>query len=501
MYMGADSSIKQNKQGITCGIAHGKSLKPGEKFIVIVPEELLRVVGHDAQAFITEEKFQLQDVHHVRNAVLQQLNRKYRAWRHRLYKVHFLPHKSVENAWQHQPPHLKPEDWEYLCRYFGSKEYTATGEMKDQVDLWHETHFSEKKKDWVDECSKELYDQMLELRGKSKEDGSSPMTDKEISLEVLKKRQGYVCGPGPGSKPSSFSRSKTSNVELEEARRRADEAESQARKLSEEVTMLKANQIEMVAKQEEMNRQKEETQALVPMMIGELCSRRITRYSSRSLRQFRFDSRWCKDPETYEVVRQGWKSTAKGSKMFEVFHKIKSCRQNLRSWSKQKGFNARRKINQLQERLELIRTGQCIVEPNQVCDLEKELGDAWIQEEAFWRQKSRADWMALGDRNTSFFHAKVNQRRKRNRITGIQRANGTWCEEPNGIAEEFVDYFQNLFQSEGTFNVEEVLCTIQGQVTDQMNVMLTKEVNRAEIQKALWDMNPTKAPGADEHFG
>ncbi|KAH7841773.1 hypothetical protein Vadar_034198 [Vaccinium darrowii] len=217
----------------------------------------------------------------------------------------------------------------------------------------------------------------------------------------------------------------------------------------------------------------------------------------KGLRQFRFHSRWCKDPETYEVVRQGWKSTAKGSKMFEVFHKIKSCRQNLRSWSKQKGFNARRKINQLQERLELTRTGQCIVEHNQVRDLEKELGDAWIQEEAFWRQKSRADWMALGDRNTSFFHSKVNQRRKRNRITGIQRANGTWCEEPNGIAEEFVDYFQNLFQSEGTFNVEEVLCTIQGQVTDQMNVMLTKEVNRAEIQKALWDMNPTKALGAD----
>ncbi|KAH7857206.1 hypothetical protein Vadar_010174 [Vaccinium darrowii] len=166
---------------------------------------------------------------------------------------------------------------------------------------------------------------------------------------------------------------------------------------------------------------------------------------AKGLRQFRFDSRWYKDPDTHEVVRQGWKSIARGSKIFEVFHKIKSCRQNLRSWSKQKGFNARRKINELQERLELIRTGQCIVEPSRVCELEKELSDAWIQEDAFWRQKSRADWMALRDRNTSFFHAKVNQRQKRNRITGIQMVNGTWCEEPNGIAQEFVDYFQNLF--------------------------------------------------------
>ncbi|KAH7865079.1 hypothetical protein Vadar_001961 [Vaccinium darrowii] len=164
---------------------------------------------------------------------------------------------------------------------------------------------------------------------------------------------------------------------------------------------------------------------------------------AKGLRQFHFDSRWCKDPDTYEVVRQ-----------------------NLCSWSKQKGFNARRKINELQKQLELIRTGQCIVEPSRVRELEKELGDAWIQEDAFWRQKSRADWMALGDRNSAFFHAKVNQRRKRNRITGIQMANGTWCEEPNGIAQEFVDYFQNLFRSEGTSNVEEVLCAIQGRVTD-----------------------------------
>ncbi|KAH7859604.1 hypothetical protein Vadar_003158 [Vaccinium darrowii] len=254
MYMGAYSPTKPNKRGITRGIAHGKKLKPGEKFTVVIPEELLRVVGHDAQAFITEagiivrnyaplqvtdwkkigqhekeklwgwwlqEKFQLQNVHHVRKAVFQQLNRMYRAWRHRLYKFHFLPHKTVENVLQHRPPHLKPEDWEYLCRYFGSKEHT---------------------------------DQMLELRGKSEEDGASPMTDKEICLEVLKKKPG-----------------------------RADEAESQARKLSEEVAMLKANQAEMVAKQEEMNRQNEETQAPVRMMIGELRSRGITRYSSSEI--------------------------------------------------------------------------------------------------------------------------------------------------------------------------------------------------------------------------
>ncbi|KAH7862793.1 hypothetical protein Vadar_009610 [Vaccinium darrowii] len=51
--------------------------------------------------------------------------------------------------------------------------------------------------------------------------------------------------------------------------------------------------------------------------------------------------------------------------------------------------------------------------------------------------------------------------RRRNRITGIQKADGTWCEEPEGIAQEFVNYFQSIFQSEGTASIEEVLNAIQ----------------------------------------
>ncbi|KAH7845513.1 hypothetical protein Vadar_003022 [Vaccinium darrowii] len=192
-------------------------------------------------------------------------------------------------------------------------------------------------------------------------------------------------------------------------------------------------------------------------------------------RQFKFDSRWCTDPESYEVIKQGWQCSLRGSKMFEVFHKIKHCRKELRAWSKQKGFNARKKITEIQHQLELIKTGQCSGESELVRSLENELGTTWAQEETFWRQKARADWMANGDRNTSFFHAKVNKRRRRNRITGIHRSDGTWCEEPDGIAHEFVAYFQNIFQTEGTSNVEEVIGAIQGKVTDHMNATLIKE--------------------------
>ncbi|KAH7838077.1 hypothetical protein Vadar_021697 [Vaccinium darrowii] len=125
--------------------------------------------------------------------------------------------------------------------------------------------------------------------------------------------------------------------------------------------------------------------------------------------------------------------------------------------------------------------------------LEKELGDAWVQEERYWRQKARVSWMVEGDRNTSFYHAKVTQRRKRNAIAGIQDSNGVWYDDPEKIAQEFVNYFHHLFQAEGTDHVPEVVDTIKARVDEQMNNSLTRMVSASEIRQAVFDIDPHKA--------
>lgn len=103
---------------------------------------------------------------------------------------------------------------------------------------------------------------MLELRAKYQEEGV-PMTDGEICMEVLGKKSGYVRGLGPGPKPPSSLSGKTSNAELDEARKRADEAEKQTSKLTEEMENMKAKQAEMNAKQLE-------TDALIKLMMDQL---------------------------------------------------------------------------------------------------------------------------------------------------------------------------------------------------------------------------------------
>ncbi|KAL4282935.1 hypothetical protein GQ457_16G012150 [Hibiscus cannabinus] len=67
------------------------------------------------------------------------------------------------------------------------------------------------------------------------------------------------------------------------------------------------------------------------------------------------------------------------------------------------------------------------------------------QEEQLWRQKSRADWIIFGDRNTSFYHAKAFIRKRRNKILMLQIDEDVWCDDDNLLREAAVDYFENLF--------------------------------------------------------
>ncbi|KAH7835821.1 hypothetical protein Vadar_030162 [Vaccinium darrowii] len=98
-------------------------------------------------------------------------------------------------------------------------------------------------------------------------------------------------------------------------------------------------------------------------------------------RQFRFDNRWTGDAGCTDVVRKSWQMGARGSKMFDLFHRVRNTRKELRVWSKTRNFNSRKKINEVQSRLQEIGEERMQGDMGQIRRLEKELGDAWVQEE------------------------------------------------------------------------------------------------------------------------
>jgi hypothetical protein len=67
------------------------------------------------------------------------------------------------------------------------------------------------------------------------------------------------------------------------------------------------------------------------------------------------------------------------------------------------------------------------------------------REEETWRQKSRVNWLATGDRNTNFFHAYANSRKQLNAIWDITKGDGTTITNNLDLQKEVGAYFQNLF--------------------------------------------------------
>ncbi|XP_031111882.1 uncharacterized protein LOC116015853 [Ipomoea triloba] len=153
------------------------------------------------------------------------------------------------------------------------------------------------------------------------------------------------------------------------------------------------------------------------------------------------------------------------------------------------------RVNFLRRRLEFLRDYRSPVAVNEYKMIESELCALLLQEEIFWRQRSKQLWLKHGDLNTKIFHQSASARRRHNRLTRLRNSAGVWV-EGQSMAGEVLHYFQDIFSSSGTsvnlFN------RVQTRVTEAMNTKLLQPFTMEEIKTALFAMAPEKAPGPDE---
>ncbi|KAL7242894.1 hypothetical protein ACSBR1_015319 [Camellia fascicularis] len=93
----------------------------------------------------------------------------------------------------------------------GSRSFSAAisiegiknGKEPHIVDFYKTSHWSKKKNDWIEPVCRVLYEKMDQLREEASQPGATPLTQEQISVQVLGKRSRYLKGFGVGPKPSS----------------------------------------------------------------------------------------------------------------------------------------------------------------------------------------------------------------------------------------------------------------------------------------------------------
>ncbi|PON73050.1 hypothetical protein PanWU01x14_062000 [Parasponia andersonii] len=128
--------------------------------------------------------------------------------------------------------------------------------------------------------------------------------------------------------------------------------------------------------------------------------------------------------------------------------KLECCTAGLKQWSSGKYGHIPYKMKRILGNLDKAYAGP--YDSNSLASLrrlEKERDRIMSLEEEFWRQRSRAEWVKVDDRNTMFFHSKTSQHRNKNTITSLIGTDSKWCEDAHGVVQIIEHYFNDIFHS------------------------------------------------------
>ena len=127
--------------------------------------------------------------------------------------------------------------------------------------------------------------------------------------------------------------------------------------------------------------------------------------------------------------------------MFCLLQWIRNTRLALINWEKRAFGDTKVALQQKQRPLEELTSRNDPALVDRIRETKTEINNMLHQEELAWRQRSRAIWLPVGDKNTKFFHQKATQRKRKNHIRGVFNKTGEWCTGDEQIADTAVEYF------------------------------------------------------------
>lgn len=122
-------------------------------------------------------------------------------------------------------------------------------------------------------------------------------------------------------------------------------------------------------------------------------------------RQFKFEKFWTSYAGCSDIVQQSWSTAFQGSPLFQTVQKLRLTRTNLIAWVTNGMGNLASRITDTRSQLLACQLAlPHHLNFDQEAVLRATLEDLLSQEEIYWSQRSKTWFLALGDKNTTFFH-------------------------------------------------------------------------------------------------
>ena len=200
-------------------------------------------------------------------------------------------------------------------------------------------------------------------------------------------------------------------------------------------------------------------------------------------------------PGFQDLVRSSWHNH------IPLNQNLMQVRNSLTDWNIEHFSNIFKRENKLWAKIARIK--KCLPTQNNPGllklekKLQKELDLTLQQEELLWYQRYREEWIALGDRNTSYYHASNLVRNKRNMIGGLKNRAGEWISDPSQLESMASEFYRHLFQAKESRPGKHRPRNRFPPLSEDHLRLLNSPISTDEVKKATLDMALFKAPGPD----
>ncbi|XP_020594511.1 uncharacterized protein LOC110034571 [Phalaenopsis equestris] len=180
---------------------------------------------------------------------------------------------------------------------------------------------------------------------------------------------------------------------------------------------------------------------------------------------FRFQNMWTLHPQFMDVVGKVWRSEGDTNPWINLWKLLKKVASKLRQWNWDTIGNIHENLIQAQNK---VIKGKAAV-------------TKFMEE----------------DRNSRYYHACINFRRKNNMILSIQDSAGQVLTDAEYIAQDAVNYFQNIFKEQSPSRAQIKMDTFSDCKDYVHNLNLNNTPLEGEIKAALDSFDDQKVVGPD----